>query len=452
MNMMLNMVNVPVKEPAKGQPTSANTSTEKTSNQNTSKTPINNKSKGEKSFNDVLTNATNENQTVEESCVQAGTNDVLNAMAAAVLNPKLTVVEEQTEASINLAEVKESSLEVPNEVLDKNPAEVFGKNLINDFATKLQAVQLQQQSQKQAGDVSSNIQQPIEAALATQEVVESILPQIDPALAKLKTDGKKDSLPEHLINANKSETIGKPLASENVIPLTVENLQNTNATKENLLKANQQPQENLKSNLNVLLVSDNAKQQASQPLQNIEPQTTMETSTPINQFAIMMNNRIDTNVVQQTNALSQPEQPVTDYDIHTQIIDKAKLIKNNEDTQMVIKLKPEHLGDLTLKVIVEKGIVSASFHSENAQVRTMLESSLIQLKQELANQGIKVDNVSVYAGLGDLMSNGEQAQYNQQKSSKFKNQKIDLADFEEEVDKVNAPISNVADEGVDYRI
>ena len=91
--------------------------------------------------------------------------------------------------------------------------------------------------------------------------------------------------------------------------------------------------------------------------------STLDTSTPINQFAVMMNNRIDTNVVQQTNALSQPEETVTDYDIHTQIIDKAKLIKNNEDTQMIIKLKPEHLGDLTLKVIVEKGVVSASFHS-----------------------------------------------------------------------------------------
>ena len=451
MNMMLNMVNVPVKEPVKGQ-VATNISTEKISNQNTSKVSTNSKGKDGKNFNDVLTNATNENQNVEENAVQAGTNDVLNAMATAVLNPKLTVVDNQTETSINFAEIKENALEVSNEVLDKNPNDVLGQNLANDFASKLQNMQLQQWSQKQVGDVSNTIQQPIEAAVATQEVVESILPQIDPALTKLKTDGKKDSLQAHSTDVNKSETVGKPLVSENVIPLAGENLQNTNPTKVDLLKSNQQPQENLKSNLNVLFVSDNARQKISQPLQNAEPQTTLDTSTPINQFAVMMNNRIDTNVVQQTNALSQPEETVTDYDIHTQIIDKAKLIKNNEDTQMIIKLKPEHLGDLTLKVIVEKGVVSASFHSENAQVRTMLESSLIQLKQELASQGIKVDNVSVYAGLGDLMSNGEQAQYNQQKSSKFKNQKIDLADFEEEVDKTNVPISKVTDDGVDYRI
>ena len=118
MNMMLNMVNVPVKEPVKGQ-VATNISTEKISNQNTSKVSTNSKGKDGKNFNDVLTNATNENQNVEENAVQAGTNDVLNAMATAVLNPKLTVVDNQTETSINFAEIKENALEVSNEVLDK---------------------------------------------------------------------------------------------------------------------------------------------------------------------------------------------------------------------------------------------------------------------------------------------------------------------------------------------
>ena len=66
MNMMLNMVNVPVKEPVKGQ-VATNISTEKISNQNTSKVSTNSKGKDGKNFNDVLTNATNENQNVEET-------------------------------------------------------------------------------------------------------------------------------------------------------------------------------------------------------------------------------------------------------------------------------------------------------------------------------------------------------------------------------------------------
>ena len=67
---------------------------------------------------------------------------------------------------------------------------------------------------------------------------------------------------------------------------------------------------------------------------------------------------------------------------------------------MVIHLHPEHLGDLTLKVAVGvDGAVNASFHSNNAEVRTIIQNSLAALRQDLNNQGLRVDNVDVYAGL-----------------------------------------------------
>lgn len=141
------------------------------------------------------------------------------------------------------------------------------------------------------------------------------------------------------------------------------------------------------------------------------------------------------------------------YQVPDQIIEQAKLIKTTEDTQMVIKLKPEHLGELALKVSVENGVVSASFHSDNAQVRAIIETSLIQLKQELAAQGIKVDNVGVYSGMGDLLSNGQNQAGREQQNPRYKNRKIDLSDFADEVDKIAPVAANTAnDTGVDYRI
>jgi flagellar hook-length control protein FliK len=147
-------------------------------------------------------------------------------------------------------------------------------------------------------------------------------------------------------------------------------------------------------------------------------------------------------------------QQLAKYDIPGQIVEQARLIKTNEDTQMIIKLNPEHLGDLTLKVsIANGGAVTASFHSDNAQVRTMLESSMIQLKQELEAKGMKVDNVEVYAGLSDFMSNGQHNQANsQQQKSSLKNQRIDLADFADTVEKVNSSEGNISEDRVDYRI
>ena len=155
--------------------------------------------------------------------------------------------------------------------------------------------------------------------------------------------------------------------------------------------------------------------------------------------------------VKSTESVEQPLTAAEKMDIPNQIVQQTKLIKGIEDTQMVIKLKPEHLGELTLKFVLDKGAVSASFHSDNQQVRNIIESSLVQLKQELSDQGIKVSHMGVYAGLSDLLSNGQQEQ-RQSQQTKFKNKKVDLADFEDEVDKVNGVKDVLSEDGVDYRI
>lgn len=153
-------------------------------------------------------------------------------------------------------------------------------------------------------------------------------------------------------------------------------------------------------------------------------------------------------------ALTKAPEDMAKYKVADQIIEQAKLIKTTEDTQMVIKLRPEHLGDLTLKVTVENGVVSATFHSDNASVRSLIETSLFQLKQELAAQGVKVDNVGVYAGLGEFMSKGQEQANSGQQGSKSKNRKIDLAEFDEAPETTGKETLNdrLSADGVDYRV
>lgn len=156
------------------------------------------------------------------------------------------------------------------------------------------------------------------------------------------------------------------------------------------------------------------------------------------------------------------QQPQTNFDIPRQIVDQARLIRRAEDTQMVIKLHPEHLGELTLKVsVTQNGSVNASFHSDNAQVRAVIENSLVQLRQELNNQGLKVDSVEVYAGLADgqlPQEQGQQAWQNQQGGSANRIQGItlDAEEYGEEADQLAAAAmqgtNQPAVEGVDYRI
>ena len=157
-----------------------------------------------------------------------------------------------------------------------------------------------------------------------------------------------------------------------------------------------------------------------------------------------------------------PAAPQKDYEVAKQIVEQARLLRMPEQTEMVIRLKPEHLGELTLKVsVAASGAVNAAFHTDNASVRAIIETSMIQLKHELQAQGLKVDNVGVYAGLGDhSMMNGQQdadahyAQHGGQGSSQGRDAQQALASFEEEQQALAAGAQQgvLAQDGVDYRI
>ena len=157
--------------------------------------------------------------------------------------------------------------------------------------------------------------------------------------------------------------------------------------------------------------------------------------------------------------VSQPQNVQDDFNVPRQIVEQARLLRRGEDTQMVIKLHPDHLGELTLKVSVSpNGAVNASFHSDNAQVRAIIENTLVQLKQELNNQGLKVDNVDVYAGLTDgqlPQGEGQQAwQQNQgQHGSSIRNTG-NVEDYGEETENIAVSAQSATDvsDGVDYRV
>ncbi|MBP5199393.1 MAG: flagellar hook-length control protein FliK [Schwartzia sp.] len=137
-------------------------------------------------------------------------------------------------------------------------------------------------------------------------------------------------------------------------------------------------------------------------------------------------------------AEAAPVQQAQDpYNVMQQVVEQARLIRTDANTEMVIRLNPEHLGELTLRVAVTaSGAVNATFHTENAQVRGLLESSMIQLKQELQQQGLKVNNVDVQSGLSeDFFAQSQAGQQGfQQPQQSARNQAADRQSFENDAD------------------
>lgn len=210
--------------------------------------------------------------------------------------------------------------------------------------------------------------------------------------------------------------------------------------------------------------------QGNQLPENADFDVATVTKEPAQQPLAGAQNIMNTMGVQQTAEVQQPDevQQVRDpYNVMQQIVDQAKLIRSGEDTEMVIQLNPRHLGELTLRVSVStNGAVNASFHTDNPTVRGLIESSMIQLKQELQAQGIKVNNVEVYSGLSQDFFAGSQAGQQglyQQEARNAQPNTLRAAAFEDDAEALsiaaaapatageNTPSIGTAN-GVDYKV
>jgi flagellar hook-length control protein FliK len=104
--------------------------------------------------------------------------------------------------------------------------------------------------------------------------------------------------------------------------------------------------------------------------------------------------------IKQANANLQKENLVkfSKSDIINQVIKKADIFVQGSHQEMVMKLEPESLGKINLKIIVENGLITAKFVAESQQVKEVLESSFNQLKDALQEKGISVQGFSVSVG------------------------------------------------------
>ncbi|GEM_PF-1464398 len=79
-----------------------------------------------------------------------------------------------------------------------------------------------------------------------------------------------------------------------------------------------------------------------------------------------------------------------------QIVDQARLnLKNRQEGTMEIKLRPEYLGGLRMRVALEEGQLRAHFQVENHLARDILENNMGNLRDSLSREGFTFDDVDV---------------------------------------------------------
>ena len=96
--------------------------------------------------------------------------------------------------------------------------------------------------------------------------------------------------------------------------------------------------------------------------------------------------------------------------ITDQILEQIKINITPDTTHLEISLTPEHLGKVNVQIESTDNTVTAKFTTETRVAKEAIESNLIQFKEQLVEQGIKVDTIEVTVSDFAFNKNGSSGQ------------------------------------------
>ena len=107
--------------------------------------------------------------------------------------------------------------------------------------------------------------------------------------------------------------------------------------------------------------------------------------------------------------------------VFEQIVEKAKLILDENKQEIKIKLKPEILGELILKMEVEKGALLAKILVDNYRTKELLEANLYQFKEDMKENGLDIKTFEVFVGTNEDFERENRHEFNfNQRQSRLK--------------------------------
>lgn len=126
---------------------------------------------------------------------------------------------------------------------------------------------------------------------------------------------------------------------------------------------------------------------------------------------------------------------------------KMQFKQTEQGTMMTMKLNPEVLGNVEIKMEIIKGVLQAEIKVENMIVKGAIESSLIDLKNALSEKGYQVESLNVSVGKESQNGNGQPHQQNHESRQNRGNaqEELELQKSEYGFEKV------VKDTQIDYR-
>ncbi len=83
-----------------------------------------------------------------------------------------------------------------------------------------------------------------------------------------------------------------------------------------------------------------------------------------------------------------------------QVVQVVRVVQHGESTEIIVQLKPESLGRLSIRVLADDQGMRVEIRAENEAVRQVLADNLADLQQRLSEKGLTFDQFNLFAELG----------------------------------------------------
>jgi flagellar hook-length control protein FliK len=91
--------------------------------------------------------------------------------------------------------------------------------------------------------------------------------------------------------------------------------------------------------------------------------------------------------------------PLTDPQVEAEnmsrLVESMRVQSRNGISEATVRLRPEHLGEVTISIRVDRGTVSALIHAESPAVQQWLEAQEERLRSSMSDQGLNLEKFVV---------------------------------------------------------
>jgi flagellar hook-length control protein FliK len=322
--------------------------------------------------------ATNENEIAREEVVES--NEAETAINYEASQVEEAILEyDYTQLAVAVAEVLQAEVEVVKEKLEVQ----------NITAKELQEIPAQTELLKAVYEMKDT------AELLKVDQITQVLEQLHEVATNevMKSVEVQSTVSNMTVNVEQQKTADAQIpteAVENILTPLTDKVEKTTNVDTNLVNGEQGAATTATATNSQI---ETLVQNALDPLQIVAPVAPTTIITAEGDIAVTTQGI--TGAAKAVAKVAQATVPATPAEIVEQIQGKIKTDIRGVATEIKMLLKPEALGEITLKILTQNGIISAQFTAENQRIKEIIETHLNDLKESLQQQGIEVSELSV---------------------------------------------------------